>query len=71
MLFSDLIVREVTEGSLSTDPRASDMAAASKHRLFSSSAKLLFTGPYPPPISGVKTAHRFDCELASPNGADS
>jgi len=61
----------MTEGSLSTDPRASDMAAAPKHRLFPSSAKLLSTWALPPPISGMKTAHRFDCELASPHGADS
>lgn len=71
MLFSGLIVREMTEGFLRTDPRASDMASAPKQRLFPSSAKRFPLGPYPPPISGVKTAHWFDCVLASPNGADS
>ena len=38
MLFSDLILRKMTEGSLRTDPRASDMASTPKHRLFPSSA---------------------------------
>jgi hypothetical protein len=42
-LFSDLILRKMTEGSLGTDPRASDMASAPKHRLFPSSTKLLST----------------------------
>jgi len=59
----------MTEGCLTT--LASDMASAPKHRLFPSSAKLLSTWPYSPPISDTKIAHWFDCELASPNGADS
>jgi hypothetical protein len=41
VLFSDLIVREMTEGFLRTDPRASDMASVPKPWLFPSSAKLL------------------------------
>ena len=71
MLFSDLILHKMAEGSLRTDPRASDMASAPKHRLFPSSANCFPLGPYSPPISGTKIAHWFDCELASPNGADS
>jgi hypothetical protein len=42
VLFSDLIVGKITEGSSRTDPRASDMVSPPKHRLFPS-RKLLST----------------------------
>jgi hypothetical protein len=71
VLFSDLILRKMTEGSPRTDPRASDMAFPPKQRLFPSSANCFPAEPDPPPISRTKIAHWFDCELASPNGADS
>ena len=70
--FSDLILRKMTEGSLRTDQRASDMASTPETPAVSVERKTAFhLGPYSPPISDTKIAHWLDCELASPNGADS
>jgi len=72
VLHSDLILRKMTEGSLGADPRASDIWPLHRNTGRFRRAQTAFRlGPIRPPISGTKIAHWFDCELASPTGADS